>query len=45
MMASGSSLRGLLGGDDRDVGELGCDPSHQRPFATVAVAACPDDCR
>ena len=33
----------VVGGDDRDVGELGREPPHQRPLAAVAVAAGADD--
>ena len=43
MIACGSSLRGIVRGDDREVGELGRDPSHQRPLAAVPVAAAAKD--
>ena len=33
----------VVGGDDRDVGELGRDPAHLRPLAAVAVAAAAED--
>ena len=33
----------VVGGDDRDVGELGGELAHQRPLAAVAVAAGTDD--
>src|SRR6185437_5060467 len=33
----------IVGGDDRDVGELGRDPAHQRALAAVAVAAAAED--
>ncbi len=34
---------GVVGGEDRAVGELGDDPPHQRPLAAVAVAAGAED--
>ena len=33
----------VVGGDDRDVRELGCDLAHQRPLPAIAVAAGAED--
>ena len=43
MIACGSSLRGLSDVTIDEIGELGCDPAHQRPLAAVAVAAAAED--
>ena len=43
MIASRLLAARVVGGDDRDVGELGGDPAHHRPLPAVAVAAAAED--